>query len=135
MVHNRGEGNNWTIHYAIFLGGEKDLWNYVGRFNSGGSASVYYAVLNKIDNGEISGNHTQYRKSDDRDRDVPVKYTYQSRDLVKTVLKLHKAENSFSDYSYIEEIPTSNNRRIPIIGSLADCHRTIGEKYPESPEE
>lgn len=135
MVQNRGEGNNWTIHYAIFLGGEKDLWNYVGRFNSGGSASEYYAVLNKIDNGEISGYHTQYRNSDYRDRDVPVKYIYQNRDLVKTFLKLHKAENSFSDYLYIEEIQTSNNQRIPIIGSLADFHRTLGEKDPEYPEE
>lgn len=135
IVHNRGGGNNWTTHYAIFLGQEENKWDYSGLFNCGGSSSEYNVVLNKVDNGEISGYNTPHRNSDYRDRDVPVKYIYQDGDLVKTFMKLHKAEDSYSDYLYIEEIQTSNNQRIPIIGSLAEFHRTLGEKDSEYPEE
>ena len=134
MVHSRGGGNNWTIHYAIFLGGEKDLWNYVGPFNSGGSASDYYVVLEKIENAKVSGYHTPDRNSNFRDSDVPVKYIYQDGDLFITFLKLHKTEDSYSDYLYIEAIQTSKNQNITTLGTVEDYQRFLGEKEVEWPE-
>lgn len=135
MVNNRGGGNNWTIHYAIFLGEGESKWNYVGTFHSGGSASEYYVVLNKIDNGNISGYHTQYRNSDYRDKDFPATYIYQNGDLVKTFLKLNNAEYFNGDVFYIETIQTSNNQNIPTVGAFKDYQNILGEKDVEWPEE
>ena len=135
IVHNRGGGNNWTTHYAVFLGQEENKWDNVGLFNSGGSASDYYVVLNKIDNGKISGYHTPQRNSDYRDSDVPVEYIYQDRDLVKTFLKLHNIEDSYNNYLYVEAIQTSNNQNIPTTGMFKDYQNILGEKEPDWPEE
>ncbi len=135
IVHNRGGGNNWTTHYAIFLGQDENKWNCVGLFNSGGSASEYYVVLNKINNGDIFGYHTPHRNSDYRDSGVPVEYIYQDRDLVKTFLKLHNTGDSYNDYNYIEAIQTSNNQDIPTIGILKDYQNILGKKELDWPEE
>lgn len=135
IVHDRGGGNNWTTHYAVFLGQEENKWNYVGLFNAGGSASDYYVVLNKIDHGKILGYHAPYRNSDYRDRGVPAEYIYQDSDLVKTFLKLHNTEASYNDYLHIEAIQTLNNQNIPTTGMFKDYQNILGEKEPDWPEE
>ncbi len=135
MVNSRGGGNNWTFHYAIFLGKEESKWNYVGFFNRGGSASEYYVKLDKIDNGQISGYHTQSSNSNYQMKDLPATYIYQNGNLVKTYLKLHKADYDDSDFLHIETIQTSNNQNISIVGRFKDYQNILGENKVEFPEE
>lgn len=80
-VEGRGGGNNWDMHYAVFIGGRKGF-HLIGVFDSGGDWADRVTVFKKIKNDVIYAAEDP-PNGDPAKASVPSKYILKGRQLVK----------------------------------------------------
>ena len=81
-IENRGGGNNYDIHYAVFMQ-ENKKWNYVSLFDAGTDKSEYFIGFQSIESGIIRGVKLQ---EDDESTGKPVAYILKDKEIIETSL-------------------------------------------------
>lgn len=135
MVSGTGGGNNWTFHYAVFLGKEKGNPELVNIYHRGGWASTYTTVFTDIKNGEITGYLTPNTDWKSQQDVVPTTFVFLKNELIQTFIQLHIPEGGKQNIFYIDQLLTSDNEEIPTSASIAQYQSLFGKSNIEFPEE
>lgn len=135
MVAGTGGGNNWTYHYAVFLGKKNGSPELVSIYHRGGWASAYTTVFTKIENEKIIGYLTPNTDWKSQQDIVPTTFIYKENDLLQTFIQLHIPEGEKQNVFYIDNLLTADNREIPTSASVAEYQSLFGKSKIEFPEE
>ena len=125
-------GNNWYAHYAAFLN-QDNQWNYVAQIKVGGNWNERFLLVEQIKNGKISGNSVGNK--DESLPEIPEEYILKNGAILNTFTGLHKEENDEREYLSIDEMLTPENISIPILGTLKEYQKLLGNGKITTPEE
>lgn len=121
-IENRGGGNNFDVHHAVFLK-ENNQWIYQCQLDAQIGAPNRIFGIKEIKKGIVMGNI--FDNSDDKIK-IPSEYILKNKELVNTYTKLHKMEADSIEYLHINEILSPNNIVIPTISNLKIYQDLLG---------
>ncbi len=80
-IEGRGGGNNWTLHYAVFLNKDHKLV-YCNIFNRGGDWAERITTFVSIKNNMLIGYEEPANNFPELDT-IPVQYIYKDKELIR----------------------------------------------------
>lgn len=129
-IENRGGGNNWDGHYAVFLN-KKGQWKYHSIIDAGGNLSTYIINFESIDRGKIAG--SLIPQNDQSLPDIKATYMYKNGTLIPLVIALHKTQHAIREYLQIENITTSDGHQVPLTATKVQYDKILGPGKVSNP--
>lgn len=121
-VEGRGGGNNYDMHYAVFLN-KNNQYQYQNQFDANAGSPELFYWFKAIENGIIKG--AIMSNSNDK-YGVPVEFIYKNRSLINTFTALHKTETAEREYISVSEILTPENISVPFTATLKEYQKLLG---------
>lgn len=131
-IEGRGGGNNYDMHYAIFLH-EENQWKYTGQIDASILAEDRFYAIDTVENGVVRGNWLGNK--DESLTPYAAQYILQNGQLVNTFTALHQTENEEREYLYVDKIFTPENISLPTTATLKDYEKLLGKGKITSPKE
>lgn len=131
-VEGRGGGNNWDLHYAVFLNRENQ-WKYSTQLDASIFAEDRFLEILKIENAVAKGNWVG--KSDESLTPYAAEYILKDDQIINTFTALHQKESAEKEYLYIETVLTPEHTAIPLTANLKIYEQFLGKGKIVTPEE
>lgn len=131
-IEGRGGGNNFDVHYAVFLNKDKQ-WKYIGQIDASIFAEDRFYAVDTIENGIIKGNWLGNK--DESLTPYAADYIVKDGQLVNTFTALHKTENVEREYLYVAEILTPENSTVRITANVKEYEKLFGKGKIATPKE
>lgn len=129
-VEGRSGGNNFDIHYAVFLNKDKQ-WLYQNQFDANAGSTDLFYRLKEIRNGIIIG---EILSNNNDDYSVPTEFIFKNKSLINTFTALHKTEIGQREYIWVDEILTPENVSIPLTATLKEYQKLLGNGKITDPD-
>lgn len=131
-IEGRGGGNNFDIHYAIFLN-VNHQWKYQGQIGGRGDRADRILKIYSIRAGVIVGKWEA--KRDPSLKDIEVEYLLRDGQVINSFAELHRSSTSEREYLSMREVLTKDNTPIPMLGTLKGYEKLLGKGNIFAPDE
>lgn len=130
-IENRGGGNNFDLHYAVFLN-KNSQWQYQSQFDANAGSPDLYYEFKKIENIMIKG---EIMSNNDDSYEIPVAFIFKDKSLVNTFTALHQTIFGGTEYLTVNDIQTPENISVPLFSTLKNYQQLLGKGKIERPTE